>query len=378
MTSDSLLSPFDSALFQASPNAMILTDWVGRIRQANPQAVILLGLSEQALCKKTVEDFVPNRVKRNHAQHRKDFLQDPRPRAMGTGRYLEARRADGNLIPVEISLCPLHLDGQTFVVATLVDITLQREQEEELQGFRTSLERLVAEKTAELEMAKNDLETFVYSVSHDLRAPLRAINGFAQALQEDYGETLSETGQFYWQQVLGASKRMADLIDGLLTLSRIWRQPVVLAPVDISILAVRILEELQAGQQERRVKWIVQPNMVLLGDEKLLGIALLNLLENAWKYTSRKDVAEISVSLQHLEERKWITISDNGAGFNANYQSNLFKPFQRLHREDEFPGLGIGLATVKKICDLLGYEIEASGQENKGAEFRFSPTREAV
>ncbi len=245
-------------------------------------------------------------------------------------------------------------------------------QNRELLEARDNLEAIVAERTRELEATNKELTAFSYSVSHDLRAPLRAIDGFSHAMMEDYSEVLDETGKDYLRRVRAASHRMSDLIDGLLVLSRISRDEMVIGKVDLSSLAHNTINQLKAGDPGRKVEVAIADGLTCTGDHNLLMTLLDNLLGNAWKYTSRKPHARIEFGATEREGGKVYYVRDNGAGFNMKYAVNLFGPFQRLHKAEEFPGTGIGLATVQRIVHRHGGRVWAEAAPDKGATFYFT------
>lgn len=257
------------------------------------------------------------------------------------------------------------------VEGALQDITDRRLAENEIRHLNASLERRVEERTAELTAANHELDTFAYAVSHDLRAPLRAMSGFSQALEEDYGEVLTGEARDFLHQISQASRKMGELIDGLLSLSRCTRGELQRQPVAISALAESIAQELQRAEPERACTWQIEPDLVVWGEPRMIEVALRNLLGNAWKYTGKTPSARIDVHGVRQEGRHGIEISDNGAGFDTAHAARLFQPFQRLHRQDEFPGIGIGLATVQRVIHRHGGEIQAEAQPDKGARFRF-------
>lgn len=246
-----------------------------------------------------------------------------------------------------------------------------REQNEQLAQLNASLERRVAERTAELTAANRELESIAYAVSHDLRAPLRAMSGFSRALQEDFGECLEGEAKAYLDHIDSASRKMNELIDGILTLSRITRGELNPEPIDISKLGIRLLDELADDSPDRRVEWQVQPDLSVTGDGRMIEAVLRHLLGNAWKYTAGTERPLIRLYAGSLGDLDGICVADNGAGFDMRYAERLFKPFQRLHRQDEFPGLGIGLATVQRIVHRHGGGIRAEAHLGQGATFCF-------
>lgn len=243
---------------------------------------------------------------------------------------------------------------------------------EELRRINDTLETRVRQRTADLEAVNEELESFSYSVSHDLRAPLRAVDGFAGMLTEQSAAALDETGQHYLRQIRQGAERMGQLIDAMLNLARLSRTELVRRRVDLSALAADILRGLQRGEPERRVEVSIAPDLRTQGDEAMLRIALENLLGNAWKYTAKRASARIEFGVEARQGRTEFCVRDNGAGFDMAYATKLFGAFQRMHRQEEFPGIGIGLATVRRIMQRHGGSICAESKPEQGAAFYFS------
>jgi light-regulated signal transduction histidine kinase (bacteriophytochrome) len=229
-----------------------------------------------------------------------------------------------------------------------------------------------AELVRDLEHKNRELESFSYAVSHDLRAPLRRIDSFSRAVLESQNDRLDSTGQRFLERVREASQQMAELIDDVLYLAKVSRAELRDHEVDLSALVDLILQRLQEGDPERKVELRIRPGVVVTGDGQLLKIALENLLQNAWKFTARQPEARIEFGLTNLAGEPTYFVRDNGAGFDMTYASRLFGPFQRLHSQKEFPGSGIGLATVQRIIHRHGGRIWAEGLVGQGATFQFT------
>jgi signal transduction histidine kinase len=242
---------------------------------------------------------------------------------------------------------------------------LLQEQEKQIKMLNHDLlERAVA-----LENANKELESFSYSVSHDLRAPLRSIDGFSQAILEDYGDKVDEKGKDYLRRVRSAAQRMAQLIDDMLNLSRVTRNEMEFREIGLSEMARDIGEKLHKLEPGRRVEIIIEPGMTVRGDERLLRIALENLFDNAWKYTSKHATARIEFGARTSAGKRVFFLKDDGAGFDMDHAKKLFGAFQRIHTNEEFPGTGVGLATVQRIIRRHGGEIWAESEVEKGATF---------
>jgi PAS domain S-box-containing protein len=258
------------------------------------------------------------------------------------------------------------------ITPIMVEAFLRKRTEDEILRLKNGLELRVEDRTAELLAANRELDAFAYAVSHDLRAPLRAMNGFSQALIEDYKEQLHGEAVVYLEQITLASRHMGQLIDGLLTLSRTTRGELCCDMLDLSQTAGQIRDELARLEPDRPVAWQIEPGMSVHGDARMMEVVMRNLIANAWKYTVGSSSPLIRVYSEDRDGARCYCISDNGAGFDMGHSQRLFKPFQRLHRQDEFPGIGIGLATVQRIVHRHGGEIFGEGTPGKGATFRFT------
>jgi len=257
-------------------------------------------------------------------------------------------------------------------VALLSVVEDQREAEEQVRRLNRELEVRVKDRTAQLTAANQELEAFSYSVSHDLRAPLRALDGYSSILVEDYAKYLDDQGLHYLNRIRDASQRMGQLINDLLDLSRITRFEFVRQPVDLSAMTQTIAAELKAQAHSRQIAFIINPNMTVNGDANLLKIVMENLLGNAVKFTGKCERAVIQVGMLEKDNERIIFVRDNGAGFNMEYASKLFVPFQRLHGPQDYPGSGIGLSIVQRIITRHGGQIWPESNEGQGTTFFFT------
>lgn len=256
-------------------------------------------------------------------------------------------------------------------LGTVLDVTQRKLAELRIQDLNASLEERIQERTQALKAAYDELESYSYAVAHDLRSPLRIINGFAQAIEED-NPNLPGEGPKHLERIREASKKMGELIDGLLKLSQMARGDLQREPVDLSAIATRLLRELAASEPERQVQWRVEPGLLAMADAPLVEALLQNLLHNAWKYTALTKDAQIRVFTQPRGEAREFVVADNGAGFDMARSAKLFQPFQRLHMPNEFKGLGIGLATARRIVLRHGGELRAEAAPGQGARFYFT------
>ena len=283
-------------------------------------------------------------------------------------------RNDGSRFWADVTLTALRDRGgalRGFANITH-DMTERRAADEQIRSLNAELEQRVRRRTAELAQAVSELEAFSYSVSHDLRAPLRAIDGFSQALLGHSGPALDEKGRHYLDRIRAGAQRMAELIDDLLLLSRVSRSELRTGPVDVGEIASAIVVEQRRRHPDRRVEVHIAEGMSASADRRLLAVALENLLDNAWKFTARKDPARIEVGADTRDGETVFHVRDDGAGFDMAYADKLFGAFQRLHDPAEFEGTGIGLATAQRVIARHGGRIWADGRLGEGATFYFT------
>ncbi len=348
-----------AAIVDSSDDAIVGHDLDGTIRSWNRGAERLYGHSADEVIGRSVSVLDPP----GQSLEAPNVLE--RVKAGEPVKSFEAvhRRKDGGDIHVSVTVSPIR-DRRGNVVGaskTARDITEQRRAEREI---------LRAKEAAE--DASRDLEAFSYSVAHDLRAPLRGIDGFSQALLEDYGESLDDTGRRYLGRVRESAQHMARLIDGLLALARVSRRELHSEPVDLTAMAHAAAERIQSAEPGRNVEFVIGRACLAIGDPRLLAVLLDNLLENAWKFTRKKPSATIEFGRERARGTTVYFVRDDGAGFDMAHASKLFGVFQRLHGVDEFEGTGIGLATVERIVRRHGGRIWAEGSVDAGATFFFT------
>lgn len=356
-------------VLRSAPDGIVITDRGGRIVLANDQAGSQFGYGTDELVGQPIDILVPDQQRATHAGHRAGYVSEPHRRMMGEGMELQGQRKDGSFLPVEISLSPIETTAGFWVVSVIRDITRRNQRIDEIRQLNNELRR----HTIELEATNKELEAFSYSVSHDLRAPLRSIDGFSQALLEDYAAQLDQTGCEYLQRVRAATQRMGTLIDDLLELSSVTRSELYPDTVDLSTLAESVIDELRRTQPMRHTEVAIQPGLRAKGDSRLLRIVLTNLLSNAWKFTEPRSVARIEFGSCAGEAGvSGFFVRDNGVGFDMAYAHKLFGVFQRLHGANQFPGTGIGLATVQRIVQRHGGRVWAEAAVEAGASFFFT------
>lgn len=346
---------------EAAPDAMIIVGKDGLIRLVNGQTEKLFGYPRSELIGQTMEILVPPRYRGGHPGHRSDYFADPKPRPMGSGLDLFAIRKDGTEFPAEISLAPVQTAEGTLVTAAIRDIT-----------DRKRVEKNLAKAKEAAETTSREYEAFSYSVAHDLRAPLRGIDGFSKTLLDDYSGALDEDGQRYLRRVRENAQHMGQLIDSLLRLARVSQGELRRAPIDLSALARTVVNRFRSVQPERQVEVLIADGLLANADVRLLEVVLENLIGNAWKFTGKLQQARIEFGRSREGREDVYFVKDNGVGFDMAYASKLFGVFQRLHAANQFEGTGIGLATVQRIVHRHGGRIWARSEPDHGAVFNFT------
>ncbi len=349
------------SLVQTATDAIVTTDADGVVIDFNRAAEEIFGKTSSEIVGSVFTNLVPERFHRKFALALRRWRQPGGSGPPNKPIEIVARRRDGTEFSAELSLARWAAREALYFTGILSDITPRK---------RAELE--VRRRSTELEALNRELEAFSYSVSHDLRAPLRAIDGFSQALLDDYANRLDDTARDYLRRVRTGAQRMGMLIDDLLNLSRVTRSEMRSERVDVSALAEELAFELRNESPNRTVNFRIQNGMEDNADARLLRIALQNLLSNAWKFTSKRAQALIQFGKTRTEAGPAYFVSDNGAGFDPNYAQRLFGAFQRLHSSAEFPGTGIGLATVQRIVHRHGGAVWAEGSVERGATFYFT------
>ena len=336
-----------------------------RVAFANVRSAEMLGRLSAEMTNEPVEGLLtPEVVKGLSEMQARGLLDEAAPQQYEMKLIIK----DGMTRTVELGARLIDYGGKPAVSVVMRDITERRKAEEALAQQAQELAR----SNNELSAVNKELEAFSYSVSHDLRAPLRSVDGFSKAILEDYADKLDEQGKDYLQRVRAASQRMAQLIDDLLNLSRVTRSDMRREPVDLSSMAQTIAEELKKTQPARRAEFIIEGGLVVSGDARLLKLVLENLLSNSWKFTAKHARARIEFGAERSDSKLNYFVRDDGAGFDMAYVEKLFSPFQRLHAPTEFAGTGIGLALVQRIIHRHGGHVWAKGEVEKGATIYFN------
>ena len=352
---------------------MLIIGPAGEIAYVNSLAATMFGFERSELLDRSIELLVPPEVRGAHTGHRRNYFDQPRARMMETGLELYGLRKDGSRFPVEISLSPLHTSAGTLVLGAVRDRTRKQKIESEIRALNTDLHARVRDLNA----TNRELQEFTYTTAHDLRAPVRHMQGYAELLRQSAASRLDESELQQLDKISASAKRLGLLIDSLLDFSRLSR--VALRPQQVNL--PRLIEELQADlsarNPSRRISWKNSASLPeIQADPATLRILFTNLLDNAVKFTRSREEAVIEVGCADENGTATIFVRDNGVGFDARFSEKLFQLFHRMHRHDEFEGTGIGLAAARRIAERHGGKLWAESELGSGATFYISIPQE--
>jgi PAS domain S-box-containing protein len=353
-------------ILDSIPAWVFYKDKENRFLRVNNAFTKVMGVSRENLEGKSLLDFYPKEQAEAFLRDDLEVMVSERPKI----NIIEPMETPKGTVWVQTDKIP-YRDAHGKIIGIIgfsLDVTERKKAEKVILELNETLRR----NNVELEALNRELEVFAYSVSHDLRAPLRTIDGFSLAILEDYSNKLDDQGKDYLKRLRGSSQKMAQLIDDLLKLSRVTRSEMHSDPVDLSGMVRKRSSELQGEQPDRLVEFVISPKVHVIGDKNLLAVVVDNLLGNAWKYTGKHPSARIEFGTTEINGKTAYFFKDDGAGFDMKYKAKLFAPFQRLHTSEDFPGTGIGLATIQRIVRRHGGEAWAEGETEKGATFFFT------
>jgi PAS domain S-box-containing protein len=355
-------------LLEAAPDAMVIVNRQGDIVLVNAQLEKLFGYGREELIGRKIEILVPERFRQEHVQQRTDFSAHPHLREMEAGLELYGLSRDNREFPIDVKLNPLETAEGTLISGVIRDITERKRAEAQLQQFNVELK----ERALALESANRELEAFTYSVSHDLRAPLRHMDGFSKILEEEFAPHLPAEGKRMVGRIRAGARQAGQLVDDLLSLSRVGQTELKLEIVGLKGMVERVVMDLKGDAQGREIEWRVGELPFVECDAGLIKQVFANLLSNALKFTRPRAKAVIEVGSREQDGQAVVYVRDNGVGFSMKYSDKLFGVFQRLHRSEDFEGTGVGLATVQRIVHKHGGRVWAKAELDKGAMFSFT------
>jgi len=349
-------------LLEGAPDGIVLCDSRGIIQFANDQIEKIVSYTSKELIGTSIDNLVPSNIRPNHQSMRDDYNSSPRKRPMGFGLNLNAERKDGTLLPVEISLSPITINNEKCVLAIIRDVSELRQ-----------LTRILKANIEELQRSNAELEQFAYVASHDLQEPLRMVSGYTQLLLKRYGDKLGEEGKEFIDFAVDGAKRMQNLINDLLSFSKVHTNKQIKSEVDLNVSLQQALKNLEATITDTGAK-INRPNMPVIAADPVHMVQLFqNLIGNAIKFSKPGVTPEIDIKVSGVTNLTHgaceISVSDNGIGIKKEYLDKIFAIFQRLHSRDEYPGTGIGLAICKKIAENHNGKIWVESQEGHGSVF---------
>jgi PAS domain S-box-containing protein len=366
------------AILGAALDAVITVDAAGTIRDWNPRAEVVFGWPAGEVVGKPADAVIPPEHRATYRSALAHFLATGDTTGLGKRVELTALHRDGREFPIEVTVTPIRLDEEWLFCAFLRDITDRRQGEHEIDRLNEVLEARVAERTTALAAANRELEAFTYSVSHDLRAPLRHVSSFVRIFADEFRETLAPKARHYLTRIEDGARRMGHLVDALLMLTRVAKQDLQTRATALTPLVERIVIALKADTTQRRIEWRLGPLPVVACDPRLMEVLLTNLLSNAVKFTRPREHAVIEVGQKTCDGDSVIFVRDNGVGFDMQYADKLFGVFQRQHPSEDFDGTGIGLATVLRIIHKHGWRIWAEAEVDRGATFFFTHNAPAI
>lgn len=350
-----------SNIFNVAIDSILTINTDGIILSSNPATSLLLGYSPEELLGKNISLLVSMEHKQQHDQYISNYLNTGISQIIGKGRQLKALHKDGHELDIHLSIMEIHQDGKKQFCGILRDIS------EELQSKET-----IRENNRQLEATNKDLESYAYSISHDLRSPLRSIDGFSLVMLEDYADQLDDEGKDYLRRIRAGTEKMSLLIQELLKMSRIDKEGINIQNIDLAVIAQEEINQLKAAYPDASINFVCNKSLAIYADKSLIRSVLENLLNNAVKYSIKNHQIKIELGLIEDNGNDVYYVKDNGVGFDMKHKNKLFKAFQRLHKINEFEGSGIGLATVQRIISRHNGEIWAEAEIGKGATFYFT------
>jgi PAS domain S-box-containing protein len=348
-------------LFELAPDGIIVVSRNGSIVRANKQAERLFGYSRDELFNLHHEILLPEKVMEKHMEHRSVYMSEPHIRPMGTGLQLYGRRKDGSEFSIDIALGPLKAEEDMVVIAVIRDVSQRKRADD-----------MISKRTSELMDALKEIDAFSYSVSHDLRAPLRQIKGFVELMNERLVDLPDEKLHNYADAIATASIKMQLLIDDLLAFARMGHRELNKRSIKLNTIVREVIQDMRDEVKGRDIKWEINELPELYADQALLRLVFFNLISNAVKFTRTRPQAEIKIGCNDDVDKFTCSIADNGVGFDIKYADKLFGVFQRLHQQKDFEGTGVGLANVRRIISRHGGRTWAEGSVGQGATFYFT------